>query len=82
MKELYGKHKKLIWTGIILSVLTILLGVNTIVSDIKSKKIAEETIVLDVDEYTQSVKGYDVSGLTQEEIKEYLSIIRESEGNK
>lgn len=82
MKELYGKHKKLIWTGIIISVLTILLGINTIVSDIKSKKIAENTTVLDVGEYTQSVKGYDVSGLTQEEISEYLSIIRESEGNK
>lgn len=81
MKELYKKHKKLLWTGLVISVLVIALGVSTIVSDIRGRKIAENTTIVEVGEYTESIKGYDVSGLTQEEIKEYLSIIRESEGN-
>ena len=82
MKKLYKKHKKLLWTGLVISVLVVALGVSTIVSDIRNHKIAENTTIVEVEEYTESIKGYDVSGLTQEEIKEYLSIIRESEGNK
>lgn len=78
MDILWKKYRRLIKTGIILCAIVLLYGIIEVVSIFQeTKRDATASENVNLQEYTTSFKAYDVEGLTDEEIDEYLEKARE-----
>lgn len=78
MKQLLSEHRKLIKASIILSIIIILYGAVELISFIQyNNRQSTAGEYVDLQEYTEEFKAYDVTGMTQEEINEALDKHRE-----
>ena len=74
MKELWQKNKRLLTVGMILVIIVLIWGGLLISHSIEKSNEVIHTNDL-MEQSTGSIRVYDVEGLTQEEVNEYIETI-------
>lgn len=80
MKELYQKHRVLFRFTIILVLIVLTIGTVEVISAIQQEQIDKNTNssdIVELKEQRADIPAYNVDGLTDEQIKEYIQKQRE-----